>query len=66
MAVEDVQRQPGEQRVAHRRLLPEQVAGMNLCALTVPGAPLVDDELHLMAAIQLAHGSVRFLWFPGS
>ena len=55
MPLEDVERQPGQQRIAHRGLLPEEMRGGNCGARAVPRAPLVDDQLHAMLPIDLRH-----------
>ena len=55
VAVEGVERQPCQHGVAHRGLLTELVRGGQLRAGTVPRAPLVDDQLHLVRGIVHGH-----------
>ena len=55
MPLEDVERQPRQQRIAHRRLLAEEMRRGDRGARAVPRAPLVDDQLHAMPPIDLRH-----------
>ena len=60
MLLEDVQRDAGQQRVAHGGLLRQVVLRAELRALAVPRTPLVHHQLHLRLArlLRVAHGRV--------
>ena len=53
MPLKDVERQPCEERVAHRRLLAEEVRGWDRRSRAVPGSPLIDNQPDPMLAIDL-------------
>ena len=55
MTMKGVERQRGQQRIPHRRLLAEEVRRIDGSAGLVPRAPFIDDELQAAAAIELAH-----------
>ena len=55
MAIEDVERQPGQHRVAHGRGLAELMRRVGFAARPVPRAPFVYDQLDAMRLVNLAH-----------
>src|SRR5262249_45369104 len=55
VAMKRIECQRGKQRVAHRRLLTEEMTWIDFGAGPMPGSPLVDDELHAAAPIHFAH-----------
>src|SRR5215469_6865006 len=55
VALEDVERDAGQQSIAHGGLLREVVLRRKFRALAVPRSPLVDDELYTV--IGISHGA---------
>ena len=55
MAVEDVQRDAGDQRIAKSRVVSPKVTGMDARVCFVPRAPFVDNKLDHMLLVDLAH-----------
>ena len=55
VAIENVEGNAGNQRIAESRPVGEQIARVNGWIRIVPGAPFVDHELHAMLSVDLAH-----------
>lgn len=57
VALKDVERNPGEEGIAHGGLLGEVIGGAEFGSLAIPGAPFIDHQLYLVLPAELLDGS---------